>query len=490
MLRPWNRTTAHAVALALVVSAISACSDEADLNAPALPGPQHAVVDLTGGHFSFLAPLGDGTKNGVFNPRLSPVVEICRLATTTEPVAATPCAATVAWFGTDSGSGTDRVTVDTRREMYSVVWNLAPYDLATGYYRVFVRTAPGGGRTFGFADLAVGRSRSEARALGGTAVHATTATSDLPIKFRIETGSLCAQYLDCFEGSVGPAGGTFITPAEDAGVEFPAGALSDTRTLIMYRLTADDVDYCLPTAQPQYEGCYRFLLEPALAPGETFALEATAGVCLDPAAAPFEKQLLLQKWDEVDPSTLTTLPRREIDFLECGDFTVASLDAGGTFSTLASAGGRFIGAIASAFLPQPLYAGTRSPYGGGLNDFSRIGWVRPLTISAVSGRGQSACASSTLPQPLQVRVEAILTGDAVAGVPLVPVTAYGGFTSPAQTVTDADGMASMTWTLGAFVGEQVIDVKGYNPLTGWPQYAAGGNWSRTTFTADATGCVP
>ena len=486
------RTTARAVALTLVTSAFVACSDENGLQAPDVGGPQQLVVDLTGGHFGFLTPLGDAARDGEFNPRLSPVVEVCRLNTTSTPTASTACGAIVARFSMHEGSADERIAVDLRKEMYSVNWDLSRYAPATGYYRVFVRTAfsttttP---TTLGFSDVAVAPSKSQAKALGGPGIYALTSTTTLPIKFRIELGALCAGSLDCFEGSVGPAGGTFVTPAEFAGVEFPANALNDTRILVIERLTADDVAYCLPTRMPQYEGCYRYRLEPALLPGGTFELEATVGVCLDPAAVPFEDQMVLQKWDEHDPASLTTLPRREIEFLECADFDLASIDAAGTFSTLAAAGGRFIGALAQAFLPTPLYAGTKSPYGGGLNDFSRIGWVRPLTLSIESGNDQSACAGTTLPLDPTVRVSATETGAPVAGVTVkFGISVSGGTLSTTETTSDAAGLASTAWTLGdpGFHG-MVASGRG---STAWPNYGVlSGNWGVAQMRATSVSCA-
>ncbi len=491
-----NRTTAHAVVLGLLVPLFVGCSDEQDPNSPALPvAPEQVVVDLTGGHFSFLSPLGSGTKEGIFNPRLAPIVEVCRLATSGQPTEATPCSDVVAWFGLTTGSGPDRVTVDARREMYGVVWNLRRYSLSTGYYRVFVRTSlssAGGGTTFGFADLAIASSNRAARELAGPGVTPATATSDLPIKFRIEEGALCGSSSDCFEGAVGPDGGVFVTNTEFAGIDFPQGALGETRMLVIERVTGADVAYCLPTRDPQYEGCYRYRLEPALAPGETFELEATVGVCLDPAFAPFEEELVLQKWDEVDPASLETLPRREVEFLECADFSLASIDAAGTFATLASAGGRFIGSIVQAFLPQPLAAATKSPYGGGLNDFSRIGWVRPLSIRVASGDAQSACVATTLPLEPTVLVTSTITGEPAAGVVLDFVREHkGGSVAPSRTFTDPSGLASTTWTLGPLAGEQTIVANGTLLPAGFPNYTLLAlKWGRVRMQATAQSCTP
>ena len=492
MFRPINRTTAHAVALVLLVPLLASCSDQGDPHAPSIPeAPEQVVVDLTGGHFAFMTPLGSGEKDGVFNPHLAPVVEICRLAGSGQPTATTPCAATVAWFSQTSGSGPERVTVDARREMYGIVVNLSRYTLPAGVYRIFVGTGRvGAGTPFGFTDVAIAPSSREARALAGPGVATATATSDLPIKFRIEQGALCGISNDCYEGAVGPAGGTFVTNTEFAGVQFPAGALRDTRTLVVTRVYEGDVAYCLPTTEPQYEGCYHYRLEPALLPGEMFDLEVTVGICLDPAAVPFEDQMVLQKWDEVDASSLESLPRREVEFLECEGFSLAAIDAGGTFSTLASAGGRAIGAIAQMFLPQPLAAATKSPYGGGLNDFSRIGWVRPLSLTVVDGAGQTACASATLSVDPTVVVTSTITGEAVSGATVKwALAAPGGSLSPAESISDALGLASTSWTLGGGAGSQAMLAVGRGS-TEFPNYGlVAPNWASAVFRANAQSCA-
>ena len=491
MTRPLNRTTAQPVAVALCFSLLAACSDGGELQSPALLAPEHVVVDLTGGHFSFMTPLGSGEKDGVFNPRLSPVVEICRLATSGQPTATTPCAATVAWFSEFSGSGPERVTVDARREMYGIVVNLSRYTLPAAVYRIFVGTGRvGTGTAFGFTNIAIAPSSKEARALAGPGVATATATSDLPIKFRIEEGALCGISDDCFEGAVGAAGGTFVTNTEFAGVQFPAGALSDTRTLVVTRIYEGDTAYCLPTTEPQYEGCYHYRLEPALLPGETFDLEVTVGICLDPAAVPFEDQMELQKWDETSPASLRALPRREVEFLECEGFSLAAIDAGGTFATLASAGGRAIGALAQVFLPTPLAASTKSPYGGGLNDFSRIGWVRPLSLTPVQGGAQSACAGTTVPIAPTVVVTSTITGDPVSGATVKwALAAPGGSLSPVQSISDALGLASTSWTLGGSSGSQAMLAVGRGS-TEFPNYTLiAPNWASTVFRAEAQSCT-
>ena len=77
-------------------------------------------------------------------------------------------------------------------------------------------------------------------------------------------------------------------------------------------------------------------------------------------------------------------------------------------------------------------------------------------LQLVSGDGQSATVSTTLPQPLSFRV---LASDSVpvAGVPVTfAVTTGGGTLGAAADTSDATGVVSSTWTLGALAGAQTV----------------------------------
>jgi hypothetical protein len=71
----------------------------------------------------------------------------------------------------------------------------------------------------------------------------------------------------------------------------------------------------------------------------------------------------------------------------------------------------------------------------------------PVPILIISGTDQAARVGLTLPQPLVVK---IITpdGQPLAGIPVRWATPDGGTVNPAQSVTDAQGVASTTWTLG------------------------------------------
>lgn len=80
----------------------------------------------------------------------------------------------------------------------------------------------------------------------------------------------------------------------------------------------------------------------------------------------------------------------------------------------------------------------------------------PTQLRVVSGTGQSAPAGSALPNPVTVQV-LTAAGQPVAGVSVgFAATSGGGSVSAASRVTASDGMASVTWTLGATLGTQQL----------------------------------
>jgi len=75
----------------------------------------------------------------------------------------------------------------------------------------------------------------------------------------------------------------------------------------------------------------------------------------------------------------------------------------------------------------------------------------PTTVTAV-GAGQTAMAGTAVPTPAGVTVKDQF-GHGIAGVAVTfAVNAGGGFVNPATDTTNAQGVASTTWVLGAAVG--------------------------------------
>ncbi|MBK7905105.1 MAG: hypothetical protein IPJ78_00915 [Gemmatimonadetes bacterium] len=81
---------------------------------------------------------------------------------------------------------------------------------------------------------------------------------------------------------------------------------------------------------------------------------------------------------------------------------------------------------------------------------------RAQALQFVSGNNQSGTFNTPLSQPLVVRVNAT-DGQGMAGVAVnFAVTSGGGSVSSASVVTDASGLAQVTWTVGSGLGAQTV----------------------------------
>ena len=128
----------------------------------------------------------------------------------------------------------------------------------------------------------------------------------------------------------------------------------------------------------------------------------------------------------------------------------------------------------------------------GAADSASISLSLPASaIAAVSGSGQIAVAGTALVNPVVVRITAI---DAVV-VPGISVTfaaSNGGTVASPTVVTDANGLASTTWTLGASGGGQTLSATA-SGLTGSPVVfaatAVGLPATQLVFTASPTNTI-
>lgn len=101
----------------------------------------------------------------------------------------------------------------------------------------------------------------------------------------------------------------------------------------------------------------------------------------------------------------------------------------------------------------------------------------PLVAAVLNGDDQSAPAGEALPEDLRVVITR--ADEPEAGVDVAWATAQGGSLDPATSVTDADGIASATWTLGPDAGAQVATAT-----------VADAEGSPVTFSATAEGDEP
>jgi hypothetical protein len=123
------------------------------------------------------------------------------------------------------------------------------------------------------------------------------------------------------------------------------------------------------------------------------------------------------------------------------DGTLGAIDAFGTFTPSGKQGRSFITGVTP----------------NGLRDSTTITVTAPpAKLVLVSGGGQSGVAGTPLPQPLIVQAQTS-DGTPVPGVPIAFAgTAGGGSAAPASAVTDVNGHAQATMTLGHTAGTQTF----------------------------------
>jgi hypothetical protein len=438
----------------LLLISVTACDRSAPTDTMQVQTINATRLDgATGGnpHFFFLPPaVPNPTFSGVFNPNISPTVEVC---TTTGQDAFGHCTSLLVKFDRSQQLSGQTLDVSLTGGHYVVSWRAKDYAVAENTpFRVVVLV---GDIQLGYFDM-VKIANSYKNADTNEVI---SRNGTVPIKFRIENGALCGTSTECFEGLVGPAGGTFTINRNDgtkpAGTEFPAGALDDTVTLVITRVTSGE---CLPTDAPQYQGCYRFTTEPHV---DNFNLPATVGVCmLDLAGVPYfnDQQLRLWKWSEVAGEAIQELERVTIDYLNCPAPTTLSARTGSPLLLGAvRAGSWLLKPLAAVFGPTAAYATMIGYEGGKLSNFSVIGWVRPLAVEIKAGDNQTGPAGSWLPavQRVQVVNKYGLTKNGVSAR-VVTFTPSGDGAAISPTLTNLEGFARTEWKLSTVPGANTL----------------------------------
>src|SRR2546425_7456348 len=130
-----------------------ACREQQPLTPVGNAGPAYLISDganFGNAHFFFLPPLVPApSPAGIFNPTLSPVVEVCTLDHDPSLLPPTPPATCV---GSPVFSAT--MALDLTNQLYTRNWDTKSPTLLdpTKFYRIQVRGAPGG-TVLGFADV-------------------------------------------------------------------------------------------------------------------------------------------------------------------------------------------------------------------------------------------------------------------------------------------------------------------------------------------------
>ncbi len=473
-----KRAALAVIAMVVAVSFAASCSDQREPIPPRLSADISDAGNSAPGfasnpHFFWLPPLVTApSPTGVFNPRLSPVVQIC-----SEPLTPCPTERVHATFTTTGGSGGQTVRVDLTGQQYIVNWKTsATSEPAGSSFRVAVIVH---NQTLGFADVDIVGTGKAKNAHTGDDI-ALVDGSTLPLKFRIEDGALAAscadpsQPRDCAEQQAFPdRDNTIVTSDEQAGTFIPEGALSQPVTVTIIQNTNTP---CIPGpfALPQFPGCYDFFTDP----GPTqFNTDVIVGLCVETdGLGSIVPQLQIFQFDPGLPvRALTNVPAT---FLPCNGGVIGSRGSAAT-GLLASARAR-VRSVWRALAPRPLVA-AHVGVGGSAGAYSTFTWsfVSEMVLSSLDP--QTAIVGTTVESaPTVLLRDTTAAHNPVAGVTVAFTADGGGTIKNSSAVTGSGGLASAgSWTVPATPGTYHVTAT-----------AGGAMGSPVTFTATAVIAAP
>jgi len=484
----------------VLVSFLSSCVDSEPVGpgAPSLPTPAAAIIDgsTTGSaEFYFLPPLvPNPTISGTFNPSHVPEMEVCELN-----VAGTACVpgAPTAYF--PPGSAT------VSGGQYQISWDtdgpetgLLDPDL---YYRLRILV---GGEVMGSIDLDPQDPDGPGQSEAPPGFYPFRLGETIPVKFWLSTQVLCEVdgivVLECISNAVFDESGGELTLDEEGvalSVFLPAFALpGDDHPPILVRAERVDPDAfaaaegveCLPLFDaPQFGPCFRLTTFPQL----TAPLDAPAliSICIDPGALPINTPL--DQEDELQIVRYATDGSNVTEALtnvaaNCPTVTGGLIDVpeSGLFRFAA----RGINAVARFLGPQPALAHGSILLGGLSSSFSRFRFALPGQMFAVSGYGQLLQASD--PAEVEVVIGVIdSNGVPVENAHVHFATGDGTLGAP-EADTDADGHATVTWTVDKLTpGTKTLSVTALGLVTGPVDDHSVANYPFLTQTLTVTATV-
>jgi galactose oxidase-like protein len=464
----------------MAVGVMVACQGDQP-SGPRPPGITAAISDGGHGgnrHFFFLPPMvpppGEDQPppfSGVFDATLAPVVQICVLGTNGN------CAPLVSFpFGgpfnpSQPLSAFTSVHLAALAQTYFVVWR--PDWLHLDPTRIFRVSVLVNSQTLGVADVQVVTSLTQFAAVwAGKQFVPLIKGGPLAVIFRIEQGALQAQcpgQPDCVQQTIGPNPTTtvdVVTPSGQAAVSFPPGYFTQAVTLTVFQVLQGCFAGTNPPTPYRAFGCYNF----STSSGQTNPLSCNEGspdptkcarveICPTLTSSDARYSHLELRRSDVGKATkpVGAVASR---LIQCGP--TIGLGAGGGANVAHTRWHRFVKALASLVRPQPLFAATAMIHGGlgGLTCcFSNFGWALPLRLSTVSGTsGNSATVTTTVSPAPQLLVEYLHPSPMPA--PQWPVkfsvVSGSGSVSAAAVSTDANGHASVSWSLGPAAGLNLL----------------------------------
>jgi hypothetical protein len=489
---------ARRLATSLVAAALlTACFGESSTGPGSPPNTMISDGSREGGNpnFFFLPPLvpspsGDADYDeGEFNGNWSPVVEMCEVNLAN---LAAGCVGGV--VRTYSGSA---VTVSLADEHYQVqVDTREAWAVGGKTYRAAVLLVGKRRVELGFIDVTLSADKGSAKNVRYEDVVTLNDGRTLPLKFRIENGASVSPDAPAFAEAIVTQEGAIVRTDESGGpgsfvAQFPAGWLPEGYTSVVVtieQLNVGETNPCLVSVPYliQTSDCWRVETFPQL---PSLAEDVIVAFCPTiPVTSPIYDAQAIFKFDS--PATLRELASVTTSLIDCdGPGPIGRLpdDFMGRLRHRALALARGVGHLVA---PRELHA-IDAGWGGriaapteesaGDAAFSEFFWGVPVQVEIFGGDEQSAAPGSALATPISVRVTGTHEDGAVnLPVPDVVVTfaPSAGSVSAATAITNSDGVASVTWTLGSAAGAQTLVASVPN---------VGGV---TTVTFDATATAP
>ena len=462
--------------------ALGACGgDDTTAPSPVLRAPRAPAAILNDGSreggnpdFFFLPPVVPNPSSdpdfqaNAFAGGWKPVVEVCEVSTSN--LAGGCVGGTVRTY---SGAA---VSVSPADQQYQVnVDTKEAWAVAGRAYRFAVLLVGNERDTLGFVDIAL---------LSGSAKNAVTgdlvALQDgrtIPLKFRIEKGATVPEDVTVFSETVVTDAGTTILTGGSGGpgtfaINFPTDWLPPELTDVV--ITVEKVNTtagnpCTASVPNllQTSDCWRVSSFPEI---PRVTQDLTVAFC--PAIGPVDPRYEAQTMFKFDaPETLQELPNVTTTLVNCNATQIGALDRKpGVLGTLQFGLASVGRGLSKVFGPSTAYA-IDLGWGGGITAsedevaggvFSDFFWAIPLRVDTIGGSFQSGYAGYPLASPVRVRVTGAHvhanTQDgpiAIAGVP-VTFTPLAGTVGNTTVVTDANGEAATSWTLGSAAGTQSL----------------------------------
>ena len=479
---------------ALTAILLATCTDSQPIgpDGSGLAAPVAAIIDgsTTGSpDFYFLPPLvKNPTILGTFNPSLLPAMRVCALADL-----AGCRASPVAYFPPGSATVGD--------EQYQISWDTdgpetGPID-TEAYYQLQILVADS---VMGSIDLDPQDPEGPGQSAAPPGFYAFRLGETIPVKFWLSTQVLCptevdgAPVIECASAVFDATNGGELTLDQEGdrlSLSIQAGALPSGEPIMVIVQRVDLGEDCIPDFDaPQFGPCFVVTTIPELA--EPIEPPALVSICIDPDRVPVN--VTLEQEDQLQVVRFATDGSGLIQALAnvTGDCLV---ETAGLLNVPESGVFRYAALGINAFArfagPQPLLAHGTILLGGLTSSFSHFRFALPGQMSVQAGDGMIFPVGAS---PANAYVEILVVDH--EGIPVenarVHFATSQGTTSAQEDLTDASGVAHVTWGVDtSSPGEKTLTVSALGLLTNpVPPHSEGYDFTAESLTVTAIVCEP